>query len=51
MAHGLVSELASELRGERSEASRVDARGFIPIAFGILLAGIPDELATIASIG
>lgn len=40
-----VRQLAAELRGERSRASRVDARGFGPIALGIILTGLPDELA------
>jgi hypothetical protein len=43
-----VRQLASELRGERSQASRVDARGLGPIAFGIILTGLPDELAACA---
>jgi hypothetical protein len=48
---GQVRELASELRGERSQASRVDARGLGPIALGIVLTGIPDELATVPWVG
>ena len=43
-----VRQLAAELRGERSRASRVDARGFGPIALGIILTGLPDELAATA---
>jgi hypothetical protein len=46
-----IRDLASELRGERSQASRVDARGLGPIALGIFLTGLPDELATIAGVG
>jgi hypothetical protein len=46
-----VRELASAVRGERSQASRVDARGLGPIALGIVLTGLPDELATVAWVG
>jgi hypothetical protein len=42
-----IRQLESDIRGERTQASQVDARGFGPIAFGILLTGIPDELAGI----
>jgi hypothetical protein len=48
---GQLQQLASQLRGERSQASRVDARGFGPIALGIILSGIPDELATLRWLG
>jgi hypothetical protein len=48
---GQVRQLSSELRGERSQASRVDARGLGPIALGIVLTGLPDELATMAAVG
>ena len=48
---GQLRQLASELRGERSQASRVDARGLAPIALGVILTGVPDELATIAVVG
>jgi hypothetical protein len=37
---GLVEQLSSELRGERRQASRVDARGLGPIALGIVLTGL-----------
>lgn len=40
-----IRQLESDLRGERTQASQVDARGFGPIAFGIVLTGIPGELA------
>jgi hypothetical protein len=40
-----IRQLESDLRGERTQASQVDARGFGPIALGIVLTGIPDELA------
>jgi hypothetical protein len=46
-----VRVLASDVRGERSQASRVDARGLGPIALGIVLSGLPDELATVAWVG
>ena len=42
-----IQDLKSDMRGERSQASQVDARGFGPIAFAILLTGMPDELAGI----
>ena len=48
---GQIRDLASELRGERSQVSRVDARGLGPIALGIVLTGLPDELATVAGVG
>ncbi len=48
---GEVRQLFSELRGERSQASRVDARGLGPIALGIILTGLPDELAAAAPVG
>lgn len=48
---GRVEQLSSELRGEQGQASRVDARGLGPIALGIVLTGLPDELASIASLG
>ncbi len=50
-AIGQLRQLASEMRGERSQASRVDARGFGPIALGIMMTGLPDELATVAAVG
>jgi hypothetical protein len=40
-----VRQLELDIHGERTQGSQVDARGFGPIAFGIILAGIPDELA------
>ena len=46
-----VRELAADVRGERSQASRVDARGLGPIALGIVLTGLTDELATFAWVG
>jgi hypothetical protein len=48
---GQVRQLALELSGERSQASRVDARGLGPIALGIIMTGLPDELATVAVVG
>jgi hypothetical protein len=46
-----LQQLASDLRGERNQASRVDARGLGPIALGIILTGLPDELAAVAAVG
>jgi hypothetical protein len=48
---GQLGLLASEMRGERSQASRVDARGFGPIALGIILTGLPDGLAAVTVVG
>jgi hypothetical protein len=48
---GQLKELASEMRREATQASRVDARGFGPIALAIILTGLPDELAAVAAIG
>jgi hypothetical protein len=48
---GQLQQLASELRGERSQASHVDARGLGPIALGIILTGLPDELAATVWVG
>jgi hypothetical protein len=48
---GQIRQIASEMRGERSQASHVDARGLGPVALGIVLTGIPDELAKIPAIG
>lgn len=46
-----VHDLTLELRGERIQASHVNARGLGPVALGIILTGLPGELATIAPIG
>lgn len=46
-----VRDLASDVHGERSQSSRVDARGLGPIALGIVLTGLPDELASYAWVG
>ena len=48
---GQLRQLASEFRGERSQASRVDARGLGPIALGIILTGLADELSAVAAVG
>jgi hypothetical protein len=48
---GRIQKLVSEINGERSRASHVDARGFGPIALGVILTGIPDELAKILAVG
>jgi hypothetical protein len=47
-AHGKLAE-AFEARDRR--AAQVDARGLWPIGFGILLTGIPAELAYIHALG
>ncbi len=39
-----IRQVSSELSGERSQASHVDARGLLPVALGIILTGLPDEL-------
>lgn len=43
--------LAEDIEAERRRSSRVDARGLAPIAFSIILAGIPDELAAVSVLG
>ena len=48
---GQIRQLASEMRGERSQASHVDARGLLPVALGIVLTAVPDELAKIPAVG
>lgn len=48
---GQVRRVESEFHGERTRASRVDARGLGPIACGIILTGLPDELAGVAPDG
>ena len=48
---GQLDQLASQVRGERSQASRVDARGLGPIALGVILTALPDELASVAVVG
>jgi hypothetical protein len=48
---GQLRQLASEMRGERSQASRVDARGLGPIALGIIMTGLADELAAVVVVG
>jgi hypothetical protein len=42
-----VRQLAAEMQGERTQASRVDARGFGPIALGIIMTGLSGELAAV----
>jgi hypothetical protein len=46
-----IRQVSSELSGERSQASHVDARGLLPVALGIILTGIPDELARVPVLG
>jgi hypothetical protein len=48
---GQIRQLASEMRGERSQASHVDARGLGPVALGIVLTGVPNELAKVPVVG
>jgi hypothetical protein len=50
-AVGHVQQLSSDLDAERSQASRVDARGLGPIALGVILTSLPDELATVRAVG
>jgi hypothetical protein len=45
---GQMRQLESEFRGERTTSSRVNARGLGPVALGIILTGLPDELADFA---
>jgi hypothetical protein len=46
-----IRQVSSELSGERSQASHVDARGLLPVAFGVILTGLPDELAKVPALG
>ena len=48
---GHVQQLTGELRSQRTQSSRVDARGLGPIALGIILTGLPDELASVEPLG
>jgi hypothetical protein len=43
--------LAEDVQSERRHGSRVDARGFGPIALSIILTGISGELADIPAVG
>jgi hypothetical protein len=47
-AHG---QLARALEAKDRRAAQIDARGLWPIGFGILLTGIPGELADVAAVG
>ncbi len=42
-----IAELRQQLAERDHEGARIDARGLPVIGFGILLSGIPDELASI----
>jgi hypothetical protein len=46
-----IEQLASEMRGERRRSSHVDARGLGPIAVGIILTDLPNELASSIVLG
>jgi hypothetical protein len=48
---GDVQQLTGEFRSQRTQSSRVDARGLGPIALGIILTGLPDELARMEPLG
>ena len=48
---GQLRQLTSEMHGQHSQASRVDARGLGPIALGIVMTSLADELATVAVVG
>jgi hypothetical protein len=43
--------LTRRLEATERRSAKVDARGIWPIGFGIVLTGIPDELARISVIG
>ena len=47
----VIRQVRSEMSGERSQASHVDARGLLPVALGIILTGLPDELAKVPVLG
>ena len=44
-------ELAGRLEAKERRAAQVDARGIWPIGFGIVLTGLPGELAEVAWVG
>ena len=46
-----IRQVRSEMSGERSQASHVDARGLRPVALGVILTGLPDELAKVQAVG
>ena len=46
-----IRQVRSEMSGERSQASHVDARGLLPVALGIIMTGLPDELAKVPAVG
>ena len=46
-----IRQVRSEILGERSRASYVDARGLLPVALGIVLTGLADELAEVPALG
>lgn len=48
---GHIQQLTGEFRNQRTQSSRVDARGLGPIALGIVLTGLPDELASVEPLG
>jgi hypothetical protein len=49
--NGDLQQLIGEIHGQRTQSSRVDARGLGPIALGIILTGSPDELAGVEPLG
>lgn len=46
-----IRQVGLELSGERSQTSHVDARGLLPVGLGIVLTGLPDELAKVPAVG
>jgi hypothetical protein len=46
-----IRQVGLELSGERRQASHVDARGLLPVGLGIVLTGLPDELAKVPALG
>lgn len=48
---GAHAELVRQIQAAEHRAARVDARGIWPIGFGILLTGIPGELAAVRAVG
>ena len=48
---GHVQQLTGEFRGQQAQPSHVDARGLGPIALGIILTGLADELASVDPLG
>jgi uncharacterized membrane protein YadS len=45
------ADLTSRLDAAEKRAAAIDSRGILLLGAGVILAGIPDELAGVASVG